>query len=117
MSNYFEEMDRASMKASADAWEELLEGDPETAKFIAKNAKKLGYTKIIRKKADGREIECYIPEMKTEEEIAESIERRERFYNKPSVEEYAEGRRANDENITDEQIAQEYAETYYDLGM
>ena len=101
------------------AWVEFALENPEEAKRIAQDYASFGLRKVGHVKADGSKSIAYIPAHKSREERNADRERRrarrERFYNRPSVEDYVKNARDNGDNRSDEAIVQEYVDAYYEI--
>ncbi len=99
-----------------EEWEAFEQEDPENAAYVRENYRELGFRKVIKKTPDGQRVECFIPVRKTEEELRRARERREKYYNRPSAEDYLSEARQRGSTETDAQIIESYVQEYYDVG-
>ena len=113
MSEIENEVKKIYDHSAVEEWELFEQENPEDARLIIENAKELGFRKVIHVKADGTKAEAYIPERKTPDEIEQARQKRERYYNRPTVEDYVQNARDNGDSRDDTEIVKEYVDTYY----
>ena len=105
--------------SAVEEWELFVQENPEEAKFIKDNAKEFGYRRVIHVRADGSKAEAYIPPHKSREEMERERNlrkaKRDKFYNRPSVEDYVNNARNKGDGRSDTAIVEEYVDTYYQM--
>ena len=102
-------------RAAIEAWATFEEDDPESAEYIKEHYSEMGYKKVILRSTSGDVRESYVPLRKSEDELHYAAERRVRYYDRPTPEEYLASERADGSTESDDDILERYVDIFYDL--